>query len=71
MKSSQVYYLDGVANEGLNRLKEAVTDFEAATSLDPTNAQILLTLTNLYLQSNRAGDAERVAQTCDDVQPDG
>jgi tetratricopeptide (TPR) repeat protein len=61
-KNAQVYYLDGVANQGLGRVKEATTDFEQATALDPTNAQILLTLTNLYLQTNRAADAERVAK---------
>jgi tetratricopeptide (TPR) repeat protein len=69
VKNAQVYYLDGVANEGLNRLKEAVSDFESATSLDPTNAQILLTLTNLYLQSNRAADAERVAKRATTFNP--
>lgn|GEM_PF-431931 len=61
-KTAQVYYLDGVANQSLGRIKEATGDFEAATNLEPTNAQILLTLTNLYLQTNRPADAERVAK---------
>jgi len=61
-KSAQVLYLDGAANQGLGRIKEATADFEQATTLEPTNAQILLTLTNLYLQTNRAADAERVAK---------
>ena len=68
-KNAQVYYLDGVANQGLGRVKEAVTDFEQATSLDPTNPQILLTLTNLYLQTNRATDAERVAKRATTFNP--
>jgi len=61
-KTAQVYYLDGIANQGLGRIKGATDDFETATTLEPTNAQILLTLTNLYLQTNRASDAERVAK---------
>ncbi len=61
-KTAQVYYLDGVANQTLGRIKDATSDFEAATTQEPTNAQILLTLTNLYLQTNRAADAERIAK---------
>ena len=61
-KTAQVYYLDGIANQSLGRIREATGDFEQATDLEPTNAQILLTLTNLYLQTNRASDAERVAK---------
>ncbi|MBD5656584.1 MAG: tetratricopeptide repeat protein [Candidatus Eremiobacteraeota bacterium] len=62
VKTAQVYYLDGVANQSLGRIREATGDFEQATNQEPTNAQILLTLTNLYLQTNRAADAERVAK---------
>ncbi len=61
-KTAQVYYLDGIANQGLGRIKDATQDFEQATTQDPTNAQILLTLTNLYLQTGRAADAERIAK---------
>ncbi len=61
-KTAQVYYLDGIANQNLNRIKEATADFEQASTLEPTNSQILLTLTNLYLQTNRPADAERVAK---------
>ncbi len=61
-KSAQVYYLDGVANENVGRIREATSDFEQASNLEPTNAQVLLTLTELYLRTNRATDAERVAK---------
>ena len=61
-KTAQVYYLDGIANQSLGRIKDATEDFENATNQEPTNAQILLTLTNLYLQTNRPADAERVAK---------
>ncbi len=61
-KSAQVYYLDGSAHQALGQVKEATDDFEAASTLEPTNSQILLTLTNLYLQTNRPADAERVAK---------
>ena len=62
VKSAQVYYLDGLANQQLGRAPAATTDFEEATNREPTNAQILLTLTDLYLRTNRAADAERVAK---------
>ncbi len=61
-KTAQTYYLSGIANQSLGRTKEATANFEQASNLEPTNSQILLTLTNLYLQTNRAGDAERVAK---------
>ena len=68
-KTAQVYYLDGVSNQSLGRIKEATADFENATNLEPTNAQILLTLTNLYLQTNRGADAERVAKRATTFNP--
>jgi tetratricopeptide (TPR) repeat protein len=68
-KTAQVYYLDGVANQALGHIKEATEDFEQATNQDPTNAQILLTLTTLYLQTNRAADAERVAKRATTFNP--
>ena len=69
VKTAQVYYLDGVANQTLGRVRDATTDFETATTMEPTNAQILLTLTNLYLQTNRASDAERVAKRATTFNP--
>lgn len=68
-KNAQVYYLDGIANQALGRIKGATDDFENATTQEPTNAQILLTLTNLYLQTNRAVDAERVAKRATTFNP--
>jgi len=62
VKTAQVFYLDGEANESLGRIADATGDFEQATNLEPTNAQILLTLTQLYVQTNRNADAERVAK---------
>jgi tetratricopeptide (TPR) repeat protein len=61
-KSAQVYFLDGSANEQLGKIKEATASLEQASNLEPTNSQILLTLTDLYLRTNRASDAERVAK---------
>jgi len=61
-KVAQTYYLDGVANEALQRYPQALQDLEAASDRDPTNAQVLLTLTELYLRQNRPTDAERVAK---------
>jgi len=61
-KSASAYFLDGAANEGLGKVKEAISDYENATNVEPTNAQILLTLTNLYMRTDRPADAERVAK---------
>jgi tetratricopeptide (TPR) repeat protein len=61
-KNATVYYLDGVGNRTLGRIKEATDDLEQASNLEPTNSQVLLTLTDLYLQTNRPADAERVAK---------
>ncbi len=68
-KTAQVYFLDGVANQALGRIPDATADFEQATTQEPTNAQILLTLTTLYLQTNRAADAERVAKRATTFNP--
>ena len=61
-KTAQVYYLDGVGNQQVGRVREATQDLEQASNLEPTNSQVLLTLTDLYLRTNRASDAERVAK---------
>lgn len=68
-KTAQVYFFDGSANRGLGRIKEATDDLEQASNLEPTNAQVLLTLTDLYLQTNRASDAERVAKRATTFNP--
>jgi tetratricopeptide (TPR) repeat protein len=61
-KAAQVYYLDGAALEQLGHLNEATTSLEHASDLDPTNEQVLFTLTDAYLRGNRAQDAERIAK---------
>ena len=61
-KSAQVYYLDGVGLEQVGHLDEAVVSLVKASDLDPTNEQVLFTLTDVYLRSDRAQDAERVAK---------
>ncbi len=61
-KTAQVYFLDGAANEQLGKIKEATASLEQASNLEPTNSQVLLTLTDLYIRTNRPADAERVAK---------
>jgi tetratricopeptide (TPR) repeat protein len=68
-KTAQVYYLDGVANQQVGRIKEATEDLEQASNLEPTNSQVLLTLTDLYLRTNRPADAERVAKRATTFNP--
>jgi tetratricopeptide (TPR) repeat protein len=61
-KTAQVYYFDGLAQGSLGHSREALADLEMAANIDPTNPGVLLTLTNVYLQSNRPQDAERIAK---------
>ncbi len=61
-KTAQVYYLDGYAMEGIGRIENAVADLEQAENLDPSNSGVLANLANLYLRTNRASDAERIAK---------
>lgn len=61
-KTAQVYYFDSLAQVSLGHVKEGTADLENAANLEPTNPGVLGTLTNLYLQSNRPQDAERVAK---------
>ncbi len=61
-KTAQVYYFDGLAQNSLGHRKEALADLEQAANLEPTNPGVLGTLTNIYLQENRAPDAERIAK---------
>jgi tetratricopeptide (TPR) repeat protein len=61
-KTAQIYYFDGLAQGSLGHQKEALSDLEQAANLEPTNAGVLGTLTNVYLQENRPQDAERVAK---------
>ncbi|MGD1066936.1 MAG: tetratricopeptide repeat protein [Vulcanimicrobiaceae bacterium] len=62
VKTAQVYYFDGMASQGLGHGPQALSDLEQAANLEPTNAAVLGTLTNMYLQLNRPQDAERVAK---------
>lgn len=61
-KTAQVYYFDGLSQLALGHTPQATADLESAANLEPTNAGVLGTLTNLYLQQNRPQDAERVAR---------
>lgn len=61
-KTAQVYYFDGLAQNGLGHQKESLADLEQAANLEPTNPGVLGTLTRMYLQQNRPQDAERVAK---------
>lgn len=61
-KTAQVYYYDGFAWESLNNLRAATYDLEQASNLDPTNMGVLSQLSEVYLKTNRASDAERIAK---------
>src|SRR5581483_5141632 len=61
-KNAQVYFYDGVSQAALGHQKEALSDLENASNLEPTNAAVLGALTNMYLQLKRPQDAERVAK---------
>ncbi len=61
-RTAQTFYFDGFANEQLNRIPQAVADYEQAANLDPTNIGVLGALTQVYLKTNRVADAERIAK---------
>ena len=61
-KTAQVYYIDGLAQEELGNAGPATSDLQSASDLEPTNADVLAQLTQLYVKENDFSDAERVAQ---------
>jgi tetratricopeptide (TPR) repeat protein len=61
-KTAQIYYFDGLAQGATGHQKEALADLEQAANLEPTNAGVLGTLTQTYIQANRPQDAERIAK---------
>lgn len=60
-KNAEVYFYDGSAQAALGNIPAAISDFENASNLEPTNVGILGELTQLYLKTNRPSDAERIA----------
>jgi tetratricopeptide (TPR) repeat protein len=61
-KTAVILYMDGYSLAQMGKSTEALADLEQASSMDPTNPSVLTLLTNLYLQSNRIDDADRVAK---------
>src|SRR6185312_3847220 len=61
-KTAIILYMDGYSLAQMGKPTEALGDLEQASSMDPTNPSVLTLLTNLYLQSNRIDDADRVAK---------
>jgi tetratricopeptide (TPR) repeat protein len=61
-KTAQVYFIDGYAQQALGQIPAAIDDLEQASTLDPTNVEVLGNLANLYLAVDQPSDAERVAK---------
>lgn len=61
-KNAQIYYVDGAAQSELGKTDAGIASMEQAANLEPTNIQVLQTLTQMYLRANRPADAERVAK---------
>lgn len=61
-KTAQVYFTDGAAQSELGKADAGIASMEQAANLEPTNIQVLQTLTQMYLRANRPADAERVAK---------
>jgi len=68
-KTGQVYYLDGSAELQLGQVAPAISSLESASDLEPTSSEILFTLTDLYLRTNRPQDAERIAKRATTFNP--
>jgi len=62
-KNAQVYFMDGAAQAALGKGDLAIASMEQARNLSPDNLQILIPLTQLYMNATRMADAERVAKS--------
>jgi tetratricopeptide (TPR) repeat protein len=62
VKSAQVFYLEGISYAAVSHDKEAIADFETASTEEPTNISVLQALTREYMRTSRPADAERVAK---------
>jgi tetratricopeptide (TPR) repeat protein len=61
-KNAQIYFFDGTAQAMVGKNDEGIASMEQAANLEPTNIQILQSLTRMYMTTNRPADAERVAK---------
>jgi tetratricopeptide (TPR) repeat protein len=61
-KNAQIYFFDGTAQAMVGKTDEGIASMERAANLEPTNMQILQSLTRMYMSTNRPADAERVAK---------
>ncbi len=61
-KNAKLDFFNGAALRQLGRYPEAITAFQAASLLDPTDAMLLVELSNAYLQVNRIDEADRIAR---------
>ena len=61
-KNAQIYFFDGTAQAMVGKTDEGIASMEQAANLEPTNMQILQSLTRMYMSTNRPADAERVAK---------
>lgn len=62
MKTAQIYFVDGESQAMLGKMDLAIASMEQAANLEPTNIQVLQSLTQMYMRSNRPADAERIAK---------
>jgi len=61
-KTAQIYFIDGEANAMTGKVDAGIASMEQAANLEPTNIQVLQSLTQMYMRANRPADAERVAK---------
>lgn len=61
-KNAQVYFVDGASQAALGKADAGIASMEQAANLEPTNMQVLQSLTQMYMSANRPADAERIAR---------
>lgn len=61
-KNAEIYFIDGTAQSEIGNTDKGIASMEQAANLEPTNIQVLQTLTQMYIRANRPTDAERVAR---------
>jgi tetratricopeptide (TPR) repeat protein len=61
-KTAEVYFVDGASNAAMGKMDAGIASMEQAANLEPTNIQVLQSLTQMYMRAQRPADAERVAK---------
>jgi tetratricopeptide (TPR) repeat protein len=69
VNDAQVWFFIGVSNRQLNDMPDALSAFEKAEIIDPSNGAVLGSLCDAYLALNRLDDAQKIANRAITLHP--